>query len=292
MLNFDGKYQEYLDFFNTRLSNFLAYYNKDCPKLLSDAMSYAVIDGGKRVRPILCMATAEILNIPREQVIYYALALEFIHSYSLVHDDLPAMDNDDFRRGKYSTHKKFGEAYGILAGDGLLNLSMETCLMKKPLTEKDADAMRMLFGYSGAKGMIAGQVLDLQNEKEAVTSVESLYAVYENKTAKLISASVLIPSLLADKQYYDALKEFSYNLGILFQITDDLLDVEGDISVIGKTPHKDEKSDKLTSIKTFGLKGAKLKAKSLYDGCKKILSDIPDSDFLQEFTDKIYYRKS
>lgn len=292
MLNFDEKYREYLDFFNIKLSDFLASYGKDCPPLLADAMSYAVVDGGKRVRPILCMATAEILNIPREQVIYYALALEFIHSYSLVHDDLPAMDNDDFRRGKYSTHKKFGEAYGILAGDGLLNLAIETCLTKKPLSKNDAEVMRMIFDYSGAKGMIAGQVLDLQNEKEAVDSVETLYAIYENKTAKLISASVLIASILSDNKYYDVLKEFSYNLGILFQITDDLLDVEGDISVIGKTPHKDEKSDKLTSVKIFGLEGAKSKAKSLYECCKKNLSDIPNSDFLQAFTDKIYYRKS
>ncbi len=292
MLNFENKYAEYLNFFNKRLDDYLTAYSEKSPKLLMDSMTYAVIDGGKRVRPILCMATADMLGIKVDDVINYALALEFIHSYSLVHDDLPAMDNDDYRRGKLSTHKKFGEAYGILAGDGLLNLAMETCLSKEKICQNDVSAMKLLFNCSGSKGMVAGQVLDLENEKNASTAEDVLYKIYKNKTAKLIMASVLISSLLADGAYFAELKKFSYNLGILFQITDDIMDVEGDLETIGKTPNKDDKSGKLTSVKIFGLDGAKRLAKDLYVESKKILQDIPNSEFLQKFTDKMYIRKS
>lgn len=292
MLNFNEKYSEYLKLFNDKLDEYISSYSKSCPKLLGDSMAYAVVDGGKRVRPILCIATAEMLGVPIEQVIYYALAIEFIHSYSLVHDDLPAMDNDDYRRGKLSTHKKFGEAFGILAGDGLLNLAIETCLKKQCINENDAEAMRILFDCSGAKGMIAGQVLDLYNEKNPEISEDKLFAIIENKTSKLILAPVLIASCVSGGKYYNELKEFAFKLGILFQITDDIMDVEGDVATIGKTPHKDEQSDKLTSVKLYGLDGAKEKAFALYNDCKKILKTIPNNEFLDKFTDKMYLRKS
>ncbi len=292
MLEFERKYGEYLEFFNEKLNDYINGYVIDCPKILSESMKYAVTDGGKRIRPILLMATADALGVNLDEIIFYAYAIEFIHSYSLVHDDLPAMDNDDYRRGKLSTHKKFGEAFGILAGDGLLNLAFETCLKKPKITNLDISAMRILFDLSGAKGMVKGQVLDLQNEKNPVYSKELLYEIFENKTAKLISAPILIASKLAGDKCFEELKNYSYNIGILFQIIDDILDVEGDFNSIGKTPNKDENSDKLTSIKIFGLEKAKKIAEDLYVQSKIILNNIPNSEFLQAFTDKMYFRKN
>ena len=160
---------------------------KNVPDLLKDAMEYAVIGGGKRVRPVLCFAVAENLGVDLNKIKEFAFAIECIHSYSLVHDDLPAMDNDDYRRGKLSTHKKFGEAYGILAGDALLNFAFEYCLNKIDFDKKDALALKLLAEYAGASGMIAGQVLDLQNEKNNLPNEKILYDIYINKTAKLLT---------------------------------------------------------------------------------------------------------
>lgn len=292
MHNIDYEYNEYLTNFNAFLQTKFDEFHNKFPSVLADSMQYAVEGGGKRVRPVLCLATAKMLGVSEKAVLRFALAIELIHSYSLVHDDLPAMDNDDYRRGKLSTHKKFGEAIGILAGDGLLNLAFETCLESDSFSVNDARAMAIIAEYAGASGMIAGQVLDLQNEKNPKYNEEILYAIYENKTAKLIMAPVLVSSMIVGGKYFDELKEFAFNLGVLFQITDDIMDEEGDLSSIGKTPHKDKESDKLTSIKVFGIDGAKERAKMHYEKCKEILDKIPNSDFLKGFTDKMYFRKS
>lgn len=292
MYNVDIKYNEYLTKFNSFLQTQFAGFYHRFPSVLAEAMQYAVEGGGKRVRPVLALATADMLGVDSGKIFNFALAIELIHSYSLVHDDLPAMDNDDYRRGKLSTHKKFGEAIGILAGDGLLNYAFEVCLHDKEFNQDQATALKIIGEYAGPSGMIAGQVLDLQNEKNPAWTEEILYSIYENKTAKLIMAPVLVASALSGGKYFDMLKEFSYNLGILFQITDDLMDEEGDLKSIGKTPHKDKEADKLTSVKVFGVEGARLRAKSHYERCKKILDEIPDSEFLKGFTDKMYLRKS
>lgn len=292
MMSIDEKYSIYLSKFNAFLQTKFAEFQKEYPNVLADAMIWAVDGGGKRVRPVLCLATADMLGVKLEDVIDFAFAIELIHSYSLVHDDLPAMDNDDYRRGKLSTHKKFGEAFGILAGDGLLTLALEYCLRKQNFNANDAKALKIICEYAGASGMIAGQVLDLQNEKNPAFTKEILYSIYENKTAKLIMAPLLAASCIAGGKYFNELKEFGYNLGILFQITDDIMDEEGDLASIGKTPHKDKEADKLTSIKVFGFDGAKNKAKMHYEKCKEILNNIPNSEFLSGFTDKMYLRKS
>lgn len=292
MYNVDKEYSVYLDGFNAFLQTKFVEFHEKFPTVLADSMQYAVEGGGKRVRPVLCLSTAKMLGVCEKDALPFALAIELIHSYSLVHDDLPAMDNDDYRRGKLSTHKKFGEAIGILAGDGLLNLAFEVCLQKADFNLNDAKATAIIAEYAGASGMIAGQVLDLQNEKNPTYNEKILYEIYENKTAKLIIAPVLVASALANSKYFNELKEFAFNLGVLFQITDDIMDEEGDLTSIGKTPHKDKEADKLTSIKVFGLEGAKKRAKLHYEKCKEILSRIPDSEFLQGFTDKMYKRKS
>lgn len=292
MINIDNAYSGFLANFNSFLQTQFAEFHKKYPNVLAEAMQYALEGGGKRVRPVLCLATADMLGVNQEEVLCFAFAIELIHSYSLVHDDLPAMDNDDYRRGKLSTHKKFGEANGILAGDGLLTLALEVGLNKTSFTEKDAKALKIIAEYAGASGMIAGQVLDLQNEKASVFTEKILYSIYENKTAKLIMAPILVASIISGNKYYNELKEYGYNLGILFQITDDIMDEEGDLTSIGKTPHKDKEADKLTSIKVFGLDGAKSRAKMHYERCKELLEKIPNSDFLKGFTDKMYLRKS
>ncbi len=284
-------YNKYLDIFENYLNKTLPSLTNDTPQILSDGIKYAVADGGKRVRPVLCLAAAECLGVDVKSVLNYALAIELIHSYSLVHDDLPAMDNDDYRRGKLSTHKKFGEANGILIGDALLNLAFETCFLKDELTVNDCKAVKLIGEYSGAKGMIAGQVLDLLNEKSNDLREETLYSIYVNKTAKLITLPLLVASALSGNKYFDEFENFGYNLGVMFQITDDIMDVEGSFDLIGKTPNKDIQSGKFTSIKVFGLDGAKKMAKKHYENCKNILTKIPNADFLNDFTDYMFLRK-
>ena len=290
MQDFDLILKEYSDRFELVMKNrFESICAKDSLDII-DAMKYAVCGGGKRIRPILLYAACDMLKIDKENADYYALALEFIHSYSLVHDDLPSMDNDDYRRGLLSTHKKFGEAMGILAGDALLNFAFETVLSNDNFSKNDLCAARILSEYAGYSGMIAGQVLDLQSEN-ALGDEDVLYKIYVNKTSKLLTAPLLIASCLSDKLYYDELKKLGFNLGIMFQITDDIMDVEGSFNSIGKTPNKDEKENKLTSIKIWGLQGAKEKNEELFNQCIEILSKIPNSDFLIYLIKKIYLRK-
>ncbi len=289
-MNYGKEYDKYLKLFNEEFNNCILSIKNE-PSILKEAMVYAISGGGKRIRPVLCFAAAEMLNVKFDFIKEFAVAIELIHSYSLVHDDLPAMDNDDYRRGKLSTHKQFGEAYGILAGDALLNYAHEYCLNKKDFSNKDVIALKLLSEYAGYSGMIAGQVYDMQYEKKESVSERELYEVY-NKTYKLITAPLLIASIMADNKYYDELKAFGYHLGSMFQIVDDIMDVEGELFLIGKTPHKDSKVDKLTSIKVFGLDGAKKKAEYHYNSANKILKGIKNSEFLIAINDAMYNRKS
>lgn len=260
--------------------------NKYCAEdnVIFESIKYSILDAGKRIRPVLCYATNEMLGGANELVDHFALAIEMIHTYSLVHDDLPCMDNDDYRRGKLSTHKKFGENIGVLTGDALLNLAFETVLSKSQFTPDDALALSLLSKYSGAKGMIKGQVLDLINENNDNAGETELLEIYHNKTAKLISAPILLASILNGKKYFNQLSEFGYYLGVLFQLVDDVMDVESDFSLMGKSPNKDFEEGKLTSIKIYGLDKAKEMCNHYYDKCVSILKEIPKSDFLMELT--------
>ena len=290
-MDYKCKYDQYLSIFNQQLELAINCLKiNGAPEILSQAMDYAVSGGGKRVRPVLLYASADLLGLNLESVNEFAVAIECIHSYSLVHDDLPSMDNDDYRRGKLSTHKKFGEAYGVLTGDSLLNFAFEYCLDKKDFSANDAKALKLLANYAGTFGMIAGQVYDLQNEKSNDLSEETLYKIYENKTAKLLTAPLLISSMLANNAYYNELKEFGYHLGVMFQISDDIMDVEGSVESIGKTPNKDLLEDKLTSIKVFGLDGAKAKREFHYKKCLEQLDKIKNSDFLRVFCKIMFER--
>ena len=289
MLSYNAKYEKYLSFFNEQLNIALQTIN-DIPQKLYEPISYAVIDGGKRVRPVLMFATAEILGLELDELKEFAVALECVHSYSLVHDDLPAMDNDDYRRGKLSTHKKFGEAYGILAGDGLLNFAFEYVLSKDNFSFSDAKGLKLLSEYAGVSGMIAGQVLDLSNEKNDNVSEEILYSIYTNKTAKLLTCPLLIASIKANGKYYEELKELGFNIGHMFQISDDIMDAEQSSEHIGKTANKDQIQDKLTAIKVFGIDGAKERREYHYNKCLKILDKIDNAEFLINFVKILYER--
>ena len=288
--NYKDVYNEYLLLFEKNLSQVFSSLSTHAPQTIKDAMNYAVVGGGKRIRPVLCIASAQLLGLDFNQIKEYCVAIECIHSYSLVHDDLPSMDNDDYRRGKLSTHKKFGEANGVLAGDALLNFAFELCLSKPNFNSNDINALKFLADCSGYNGMIAGQILDLESEGKMIDA-NLLYQIFENKTAKLIIAPLVIPSLLKDKKYYKELYTFGFNLGILFQITDDIIDVEGTLEQIGKTPNKDANSDKLTSVKVFGLEGAKEQAKLHYEQCLNALQNVPNNEFLLELCGKVYNRK-
>ncbi len=290
-MNFEEQFSHYVNYFEEKLNSHL---EKNCSdnSIVAKAMKYAVMDGGKRIRPVLCFASADMLGVELSKVLRFALAIEYIHSYSLVHDDLPCMDNDDYRRGKLSTHKKFGENIGVLCGDALLNFAYKTIFDNVCANNLDHIACNLIADYAGHNGMIYGQELDLINEKSSCVKEELLDDIILNKTSKLITLPLLISSALSGKKHFDNLKIYGENLGKLFQITDDLIDVEGSLETIGKTPHKDEFADKLTSVKVLGYAGAKEKAKECYLRCLEVLSSIDNSEFLTKLTEKIYLRKA
>ncbi len=260
--------------------------------ILYDSMRYSINAGGKRLRPLLMFSVGELLSIDVEDIIPYATAIEFIHTYSLIHDDLPAMDNDDLRRGKPTNHIVYGENMAILAGDGLLNLSMDVVIeqaLKKP-TISNLKAMRLLFNASGTKGMIEGQAKDIKNENCNITTDE-LKEINDLKTGKLISASILIPYFLSeqDENIRKKLETLSQKLGLAYQIKDDLLDVVG--VDIGKPTGSDMKNMKKTYVNILGID----KAERYYEEICKEIYNILDSlcskeHFLYMLIDKVLYR--
>lgn len=233
---------------------------------LRDAMRHAVEAGGKRLRPLLCLATVEALGGAPENNYGPASALELLHTYSLVHDDLPAMDDDDLRRGKPTVHKAFDEATAILAGDALHTLAFEL-LASEPAGAASAparaEACRILAAASGAAGMALGQMQDLEAEGLADGTLAHLRELHGRKTGALIRASVLIGAIhsCADGAALAALTDYAGALGLAFQIADDLLDATADAAALGKTPGKDAAQDKLTYIKLLGLEGARAAAR-------------------------------
>ena len=292
MTDFNLLYNEYLREFNEYLEAYAAKL-KTKPNVLADSIKYSLLNGGKRIRPVLMLACADVVNLPRAEVLPFALALEMIHTYSLVHDDLPAMDNDDFRRGKPSNHKQFGESNAILAGDGLLNEAYAICFAECFKGERYILASQFLNECAGIYGMIQGQSADLYhtNSNEDVTEEELNY-IYEYKTGKLLLAPVAIASILSGSKYYLPLEQFGKMLGRLFQMTDDILDVTGDFKELGKSIGKDEKENKLTCIRIFGLEGAKMRAEECAKDCLAVLEGIEgDVTFLSQLVEYVLTRK-
>lgn len=266
---------------------------------LAKAMHYGLLNGGKRLRPFLVYATAEALGASLEQADAAAVAMEMIHSYSLVHDDLPAMDNDDLRRGKPTCHIVYGEANAILAGDGLLTAAFEVLAGAKELTaEQRLQLIQILASAAGGSGMVAGQSTDLNHVDKAM-SLADLEAMHRNKTGALIRAAVLMGAVCAsgsangslDAAQQQVLAQYADSIGLAFQIWDDVLDVEGDTSTLGKSQGKDEANNKPTYPALLGLEGARTKAFELIEHAQTVIKELnTDSDALIKLADYIVNR--
>lgn len=247
-------------------------YNKD----VYEAMSYSVNIGGKRIRSILSLLTYKMYNKNYKEAISMACAIEMIHTYSLIHDDLPCMDNDDLRRGKPTNHKVFGDALATLAGDGLLNEAFNI-ILKNALQKghKWVEAGYEIGKAAGVEGMIGGQVVDILTTNKEI-SIEELNYIHEKKTGALIKASIMTGAILAEASEKDiaVLGEFGEKLGLAFQIKDDILDIESDAKKLGKTVGKDEEQNKNTFIKFYGLEMCKKRCKDLTTNCIELLNRI------------------
>ncbi|MCB2359273.1 polyprenyl synthetase family protein [Clostridium estertheticum] len=259
-----------------------------------EAMSYSIKVGGKRVRPILMLLTYGMYKEDYRDILPFAAALEMIHTYSLIHDDLPCMDNDDLRRGKPTNHKIYGEAIAVLAGDGLLNEAMvimlDQCLDGDLNTIK---ASNIIAKASGAEGMIAGQICDILSEGMKISEEKLLY-MHKNKTGELIKAAVVCGATLgnADETDLGYLKEYGDKLGLAFQIKDDILDVIGDVAILGKNTKSDEFNNKTTFITMYGLEKCKQKCNDLTQECFKILKQIKvNTKYLEEITESLLRRE-
>ncbi len=256
-------------------------------KRLYEAMEYSLLAGGKRLRPVLSLAVCDMLKGDPNTVLPFACGIELIHTYSLIHDDLPCMDNDDYRRGKPTNHKVFGEALAVLAGDGLLNQAFEIMLNE---TAKDqahclsrAKAALVIAKAAGTAGMIGGQVVDMESEGKEI-SYELLCTMHEKKTGALIKASILAPAELlnAPEPIKNALSCYADNIGLAFQIKDDILDFEGNSDLVGKPTGSDVKNHKSTFVTALGIKKAKELLKVAVQGAVDALKSLPNADFLIE----------
>lgn len=251
----------YAGIFNATLDDYLMR-RLDCPSPVKDAVAYAMTGGGKRLRPMLCYLGAEFAGKSCEEVQDFALAVELIHGYSLIHDDLPCMDNDTLRRGKPTTHVKFGEAVALLAGDAMLNSAFEV-LLETVNSSRDVLAASYIAKYAGTTGMIGGQCMDVTENNGVGYDENALLSMYSKKTSGLLIAALLSGAVSCgcSKEEEIDLLNFADYMGVAYQITDDILDCTSTEAVLGKNVKSDEKSDKKTYVAMFGMKEAEKKAK-------------------------------
>ncbi len=263
---------------------------------LMAAMRYSSLDGGKRIRPLLVYASSSIGEANYTDVLKVAVALELIHCYSLIHDDLPAMDNDSLRRNRPTCHIKYDESTAILAGDALQSLAFE--ILSRPNNFKNnanlLDVIYNLARATGVHGMAGGQDLDLQNTGRKI-NLNELKLMHSLKTGALIKAAIVCGYLLCqevDKHVLDKLNLFADNLGLLFQITDDILDATQTTAILGKTANKDITSNKATYVNLLGLSVAREMAFDLYQQNIELLANLGKYDYLAQINDKVYLRKN
>ena len=270
---FKDKFNEYKQLFEIEFNkkiNDLTYIDKTLEK----AVKYSLTAGGKRIRPVLMLMVSDVLGVDKKEVMPFAIAVEFIHTYSLIHDDLPSMDNDDMRRGKPSCHKAFGEATALLAGDTLLTEAFFVASNANVSIDKRLNAVSYLSSNAGLHGMIGGQVLDIAAESKAI-SAENLLVLHQKKTGALIKASAALGAISAGRDS-NLFSDYASSLGLAFQIRDDILDVEGDVETFGKPIMSDEKNNKTTYVSLFGIDGAKKKL------CEETDKAIASIEFLGE----------
>ena len=296
--NFKENLKQYTLRFNQEIEKYFSF-PKGEEKRVSQAMHYSLSCGGKRLRPFLVYSTAKLFGIDFTNSINTAISLEMLHTYSLIHDDLPAMDNDDFRRGFLTCHKKFDEATAIIAGDGLLTYAFE--ILSSPKTSSDSAVrcrlISLLAQAAGAfNGMVAGQMLDLIAEQytpQTPNAKNIINHIEEMKTGRLLRYAVEAGAILgnAPADLFEKLSKYSRKIGIAFQITDDILDVEGNEELVGKTLRKDNNQNKLTFINLYGLEKSKQMAQELISQAIESLSPFDNSaDDLRQLAQYIITR--
>ncbi len=295
-MNFRDKQMNKVEAIERVLANYLPK-QEGHQKIIMEAMEYSVMAGGKRLRPMLMLETFQLFGGKGNIIEPFMAAIEMIHTYSLVHDDLPAMDNDDYRRGRKTTHVVYGEGMGILAGDALLNFAFETAAKAFSMyPEKSMEigkALQVLAGKAGIYGMIGGQVVDVESAGNAV-SKEVLDFIYELKTSALIESSMMIGAILAgaDEQAIKDIETIAKNVGIAFQIQDDILDVTSTAEMLGKPILSDEKNEKTTYVTLVGLDKAREYVENISLEAIELLHRLEAKDsFLEELLKSLIHRE-
>lgn len=296
MILFKEKMQNYITLIEEGLNKFYPEINEE-NKTISIASRYSLLDGGKRIRPVLCLAIGDVYNTSMQDLLPFACAVEMIHTFSLIHDDLPCMDNDDYRRGRLTSHKVFGEGIAVLAGDALANKAYETMLddcMTNPKKGK-IEAAYAISVATGASGMIGGQVIDLESEQKTIP-YELLKKMHKMKTGALIKAPALAACLIsqASKETSEIFDEYANSIGLAFQIKDDILDVVSDTESMGKTVGKDSKNEKSTYVTLLGLTKAEelliQTTNNAFHNLEKIQALGYNTEFLKSLTEYLLIR--
>lgn len=296
-MNFEEKLQKKVEEVEQIIAGYLPG-EEGAQSRLIEAVNYSVLAGGKRLRPMLMCESYRMFGGNGRIIEPFMAAIEMIHTYSLIHDDLPAMDNDLYRRGRKTAHAVYGEAMAILAGDGLLNLAYETvaeAFRMEPDNKKTGEAFRVLAKKAGIYGMVGGQSVDVMAEKEGISlDKEGLLYVHANKTAALIQASLMTGAILAgaDKETVDKLEKIGLDVGIAFQIQDDILDVTGTLSELGKPIGSDKEQGKETYVTLFGMQKAEEDVKRLTGEALSLLSGLcGENPFLTELIESLVTRR-
>ena len=295
-MNFKEEYQNRIRSIENILKKYLPC-QEGYQKIIMEAMEYSLMAGGKRLRPMLMKESYALFGGEGEVIEPFMAAIEMIHTYSLVHDDLPAMDNDEYRRGRKTTHVVYGEDMGILTGDALLNYAFETACRAFDIAPEESgrigQALKILAGKAGIYGMIGGQVVDVKESGHILTG-EMLDFIYRLKTSALIESSMMIGVVLAGAGAEDTekMEHIARGIGLAFQIQDDILDVTSTTEVLGKPVHSDEKNEKTTYVTWKGLEGARQEVSRMTEEAVRALRAIqPDGGFLEELLKSLVYRE-
>ena len=299
-MNFDMERKEKAEKIEAVIGTYLPK-EEGYQKKVEEAMNYSVLAGGKRLRPMLLEETYKMFGGEGRVVEPFMASIEMVHTYSLVHDDLPCMDNDEYRRGRKTTHVVYGEGMAVLAGDGLLNFAFETAIKAFRLArdeeemKKIARALGIFAAKAGIYGMIGGQTADIEAEnEESEATEEQLLFIHEHKTAALIQSAMMVGAVLAEasEEEVERIEKCAYNIGLAFQIQDDILDVTGSLETLGKETGSDEKNKKMTYVTLWGMEEAKKEVERLSEEALAILSSFGrENAFLEELIRRLITRE-
>ncbi|EOS32141.1 MAG: polyprenyl synthetase family protein [Kineothrix sp.] len=299
-MNFDMERKEKAEKIEAVIGTYLPK-EEGYQKKVEEAMNYSVLAGGKRLRPMLLEETYKMFGGEGRVVEPFMASIEMVHTYSLVHDDLPCMDNDEYRRGRKTTHVVYGEGMAVLAGDGLLNFAFETAIKAFRLArdeeemKKIARALGIFAAKAGIYGMIGGQTADIEAEnEESEATEEQLLFIHEHKTAALIQSAMMVGAVLAEasEEEVERIEKCAYNIGLAFQIQDDILDVTGSLETLGKETGSDAKNKKMTYVTLWGMEEAKKEVERLSEEALAILSSFGrENAFLEELIRRLITRE-